>query len=177
MGRTVNLDEGIVDSSLWQQPATVCKVWFTMLAMCHRGVVALSVEALARRANVTVAEARQATAYLEAPDPESRSRINQGRRIEAIEGGWRVLNYYRYNPQGPTAPPAPAVALLGRKETLQEQVQRLNQEMLDGRGTHGSAVGSDGRGVRAQVDGHLRHDPGTGHGGPRLGRRLAGDEP
>jgi hypothetical protein len=39
---------------------------------------------------------RQALSILLAPDPDSRTKDHDGRRIEAIEGGWLILNYLKY---------------------------------------------------------------------------------
>jgi hypothetical protein len=31
-----------------------------------------------------------------APDPDSRTKTDKGRRIEEIDGGWRLINYVKY---------------------------------------------------------------------------------
>lgn len=51
---------------------------------------------LGRLANIPADQIEQAVAELEAPDPNSRSTEHDGRRIERIPGGWRVLNYEKY---------------------------------------------------------------------------------
>jgi hypothetical protein len=35
----------------------------------------------------------------ELPDADSRTKDNEGRRIETIEGGWLILNYQKYRAQ------------------------------------------------------------------------------
>jgi hypothetical protein len=85
----------LLDSSLWASatPATRC-VWITFLLDADpEGCVPTSVPGLARRAHVTVEEARAALALLEAPDPDSRTPDFEGRRIAKVAGGWQVLNF------------------------------------------------------------------------------------
>lgn len=68
-----------------------------MLAMADRqGRVWASIPGLANRARVPIEDARTAIATLLAPDRDSRTPDNEGRRIEPIDGGWRLLNYLKY---------------------------------------------------------------------------------
>lgn len=68
-----------------------------MLAICDRdGVVEASVPGLAREALVSRVECEQALAILSAPDPDSRTPDHEGRRIEKVDGGWRLLNHGKY---------------------------------------------------------------------------------
>jgi hypothetical protein len=55
-----------------------------------------SVSGLARAAAVTNEEAQLAVDELEAPDPESTTKTQDGRRIVRIPGGWQVVAYERY---------------------------------------------------------------------------------
>lgn len=57
---------------------------------------AQTLPALARAANVPLDQIEAAVAELESPDINSRSTEHEGRRIERIPGGWRVLNYEKY---------------------------------------------------------------------------------
>ncbi len=68
-----------------------------MLAMKNRfGQVAGSVPGLAALANVSIADCEVALSKLSSPDPYSRSIEFEGRRIESIEGGWKILNHGKY---------------------------------------------------------------------------------
>lgn len=68
-----------------------------MLAMADQnGIVNASVGGLARRANLTREECDAALSTLLAPDPDSKSPEHEGRRIEALDGGWLVLNHRAY---------------------------------------------------------------------------------
>lgn len=72
-------------------------VWVTMLAMKDRhGEVMGSVPGLANVARVPVDACRAAIKKFLSPDPDSRTADYEGRRIEAIQGGWAVLNHDAY---------------------------------------------------------------------------------
>ena len=87
----------IITSTVWAESNPTRITWITMLALCDAGgFVAASVPGLAHAARVTDDECREALAKLSAPDPESRTKDHEGRRIEAVPGGWRILNYLAY---------------------------------------------------------------------------------
>lgn len=68
-----------------------------MLAMADsRGRVWGSIPGLANRARVSVDAARTAINTFLSPDPDSRTKAADGRRIEAMEGGWRLINHEKY---------------------------------------------------------------------------------
>lgn len=91
------LFSSITDSSIWQEPSDVRVVWVTLMAMAdHAGRVHASVPGLARRANVARELAEQALHVFMSPDPDSRSKNNDGRRVEEIDGGWRLINHQFY---------------------------------------------------------------------------------
>jgi hypothetical protein len=87
----------IVTSSVWIEEDATLRVWIAMIATCDsEGLVQGSVPGFANLARVTVEQMRHAIERLSAPDPDSRTPDHDGRRIEAFEGGWRVLNYAKY---------------------------------------------------------------------------------
>jgi hypothetical protein len=55
-----------------------------------------SVAGLARAAAVTLDQAEKAVRELEAPDPDSTTKDEEGRRIVRIDGGWRIVAYTKY---------------------------------------------------------------------------------
>lgn len=68
-----------------------------MLAMADRhGRVYGSVPGLANIARVPVEDCKIALDCFLSPDRQSRSKVAEGRRIEEIDGGWRLLNYEKY---------------------------------------------------------------------------------
>lgn len=91
------LFSSITESTVWGEPATTRVAWVTMLAMSDPyGRVWASVPGLARRANITLEECQAALACFLSPDEHSRTPDHGGRRIEPIEGGWKLLNYAKY---------------------------------------------------------------------------------
>lgn len=87
----------ITESTIWCEPDTTRLCWITMLAMADsRGRVFGSIPGLANRSRVSVDAARTAINTFLSPDPDSRSSIAEGRRIEAIDGGWRLINHEKY---------------------------------------------------------------------------------
>lgn len=88
----------ITRSTIWGEDDATVKIWITMLAICDRdGIVEASVPGLAHEARKSIAEVEIALAKFMAPDPHSRTKEHEGRRIEEVRGGWRLLNhdYYR----------------------------------------------------------------------------------
>ncbi len=84
----------IVRSSIWSENDAVVRVWVTMLAIADRnGLVFASVDGLAHEARKTVEETEGALAKFLAPDPRSRSKNDDGRRIREVDGGWQLINY------------------------------------------------------------------------------------
>lgn len=91
------LFSSITDSSIWCEDSDTKVVWVTMLAMCDQnGEVHAAIPGLAKRAGVSVAATEVAVAKFIAPDPHSRTKTQDGRRIEEIDGGWRLVNYGLY---------------------------------------------------------------------------------
>lgn len=91
------LDSGIVNSTLWVQPDDVLRVWIWFLSQADaQGVVRTAAPALALICMKPVDRVREILALLEAPDPDSRSEVEEGRRIRKVPGGWQLINYAAY---------------------------------------------------------------------------------
>lgn len=91
------LFQKILTSTIWGEDDRTRIVWITMLAMCDSsGCVLSSLPGLARIANVPIVDAANAVEKFLAPDPYSSSPEYEGRRIEVIPGGWRLLNHAKY---------------------------------------------------------------------------------
>ena len=68
-----------------------------MLALADRdGIVEASLPGLADAARVTIEECQRALGILMSPDEYSRTRDHEGRRVEVVDGGWRLLNHAKY---------------------------------------------------------------------------------
>lgn len=91
------LFSSITESTIWCEPANTRLVWITMLAMADRkGRIHASIPGLANRARVPLEDTEKALQTFLSPDRYSRTEDFEGRRIEAIHGGWRLLNYAKY---------------------------------------------------------------------------------
>lgn len=96
----VLLWSSILDSSVWMQDAPTRLVWITLLAMKDSdGIVKTSVPGLAHRARVTLEECMSALQIFIAPDPMSTSKVEEGRRVREVPGGFFIINHemYRYS--------------------------------------------------------------------------------
>ena len=91
------LFNSIVTSTIWLEDDRTRLVWITMLALADKhGEVMASIPGLARVAGVPVDDCRIAIAKFLSPDPDSRSKDDEGRRIEPIDGGWQLINHAKY---------------------------------------------------------------------------------
>lgn len=91
------LFNSITESTIWSEPDHTRLVWITMLAMSdHAGRVWGSIPGLANRARVPLEKCEEALRSLMSPDKYSRTKEHEGRRIEDIDGGWRLLNHAKY---------------------------------------------------------------------------------
>jgi len=96
-GPFVKVYGSIVYSSVWRESKDTRLLWITMLAIAdEKGYVRASVGGLADLAKLAREECVAALEVLKAPDPDSKDKSNDGRRIVELQGGWRVLNKERY---------------------------------------------------------------------------------
>lgn len=97
MSGYTKLHSNLLTSTVWGESPVVCKVWVTLLAAADRdGIVEASIPGLARLASLTLAETEAALQKFLAADPYSRTPKYEGRRIEVVDGGWRLLNHAKY---------------------------------------------------------------------------------
>ncbi|HET8957348.1 MAG TPA: hypothetical protein VFM95_02710 [Microcella sp.] len=81
-------------SSMWAQSCEVRCVWIWMLLNADpEGFVPGTIPGLAIAANVPVDATRAAIALFMAPDPDSNTQSDEGRRLEKVPHGWRILNF------------------------------------------------------------------------------------
>lgn len=92
------LFSSITESTVWGESYSTRVVWVTMLAMSDaQGNVYGAIPGLSRRANVTVPEVEEALLAFLSPDSYSRTKDEDGRRIEEIDGGWHLINHGKYS--------------------------------------------------------------------------------
>lgn len=123
----------IVTSSLWVEPDSTVRVWVAMLATTDAdGIVEGSVPGFANLARVSVDQMRAAVATLSSPDPDSRTPDHEGRRIESIEGGWRILNYRAYRDRGQDKDGSKAPAMRAYRARLRRGSNASPQPVITG---------------------------------------------
>lgn len=94
------LQRSILTSSVWLQSLETRVVWVTLLALCDRdGMARCSPLGLAHIARVDPKACEEAIEILSSPDPDSRD-LGDGRRIERVNGGFKILNYERVLSEG-----------------------------------------------------------------------------
>lgn len=87
----------ILGSTIWEEDNATRILWITMLASADKeGRVEASVPGLATFARLSVEDTRKSLEKLKAPDKDSRTQDNEGRRIIEIDGGWLIYNYVKY---------------------------------------------------------------------------------
>lgn len=97
MNGYTKLFTSILASTIWREDDKTRLVWITMLAMSGKdGVVEGSIPGLADFAKVSIEDCEMALKKLMEPDPYSRSKEHEGRRIEEVDGGWLILNRSKY---------------------------------------------------------------------------------
>ena len=97
MSGYTKLFNSILASTVWREPMETRIVWITLLAMADKdGIAEGSIPGLADFARIPVEATREALLRLSSPDPDSRSLEHEGRRIEAVDGGWFLLNHAKY---------------------------------------------------------------------------------
>lgn len=81
-------------SSMWAESSDTRCVWlWLMLHADPEGFVPGTLPGLAVAANVSLPATREAVEKFMAPDPDSNTRENEGRRLEKVPHGWRILNF------------------------------------------------------------------------------------
>lgn len=110
----------ILSSSVWAEPDSTRIVWLTMLIMANRdGLVEATVPGIAYMARVSIDVCETAIATLSSPDRHSRTKVDDGRRVRQVEGGWLVVNYEAYSDKSSAEEKAEAARL--RQERKRER--------------------------------------------------------
>lgn len=129
----VPVDRNITTSSIWIQgtPAQL-KVWFFLMlhADPRTGTVPHSDPAIAHGCVLPLEETTAILEWLSQPDPYSRTKENDGRRIDRTEEGRvRLLNYERYRDKDHSTPRVQRLRQKRRErdETLDETVKRVSK--------------------------------------------------
>ena len=90
----------IFDSSIAESPEVRFTFMDLLVLADLNGVVDMTHEAIARRTNRPLDVVRSTIATLEAPDPDSRTKDHEGRRLKRLDAhrdwGWVILNYSQF---------------------------------------------------------------------------------
>jgi len=124
MGFT-KLDEGILQSSVMAESGSVFKVWIALLASCGQdGIAKVSSVFLSSACHLPQKTVDHAIENLSSPDPRSRSLNDEGRRIQRVDGGYRVINYEKYRAFSPNEgnPNSPGALRVRRWREKQKSV-------------------------------------------------------
>jgi len=101
----------IIASTIWAEPNPTRILWITLLALRGRDhVIEASIPGLAHYARISEKECLEAIETLSSPDPYSRSKEDDGRRIRAVDGGFFLINGEKYRQK------------MSREERLAKQV-------------------------------------------------------
>jgi hypothetical protein len=117
------LFNSIITSTIWSEDDQTRIIWITMLAIADKnGEVQGSIPGLARIAGVPVEACRSAITKFLSPDVDSRTKDDEGRRIELIDGGWHLLNHSKYRDMASDADRAEKAAI--RQARHRQKVKR-----------------------------------------------------
>ncbi len=89
---------GLVDSSIWEEPDHVFRVFIAMLTLKDMDHIVRPFDSykFARRIHMEVGQVLDALKVLSSPDRLRSDQEFEGRRIQAVEEGWLILNGAKY---------------------------------------------------------------------------------
>lgn len=87
-----------LDSSIWVKESKETRLlWVTMLMMKDSdGMIQSSLVGLASRAKLSDDECRASLKILLSPDQDDTSKVEEGRRVREVPGGWQIVNHELY---------------------------------------------------------------------------------
>lgn len=134
MSGYTKLFASIIHSTIWQESKETKLVWITLLALKDRdGLVEASIPGLAKVAGVTVTECETALGILMAPDPYSRSKAEEGRRLREVPGGWTIINHDAYRDRESADDVREKAAERKRRQRERERTKAAGVTERDGR--------------------------------------------
>lgn len=93
----IKLFSRLLNSSIWDEDDGTRAIWITLLVMADAdGMIVSTVSSVARNSRKTVPSTEAALEKFMAPDPATLTAEFEGRRLEKVEGGWRLLNHGKY---------------------------------------------------------------------------------
>ena len=120
------LKSSIIYSTIWDEDAETCKVWVTMLAMRNKdGEIFSSLPGLSHAARIGLEKTIKSVNKFLSPDPNSTTKEYEGRRIEVIDGGWRLLNHEKVKLEAQSANKAVYMKDYMKKKRANEKSQAV----------------------------------------------------
>jgi uncharacterized phage protein (TIGR02220 family) len=100
----LKLDCNIIFKSIWAEDSDTRIVWITMLAMADSdGLLQAAVTGISSVSKVSLEKTQKAIDMFLAPDKLSTNSSNEGRKIERVQEGYKILNYELYRQKDHTA--------------------------------------------------------------------------
>lgn len=166
MSGYTKLFSSIIHSTIWREPPHIKVVWVTMLALADQdGEVNASIPGLADAARVSIPECEEALQLFMSPDPYSRTPDNDGRRIEPVPGGWKILNHGVYR-ELQSAADIRAKAAERQKRYRENQAKRVTSRVTESDGSNDIAEAY----TEAEAKEEKNNTPLPPKGGKRGGR-------
>lgn len=121
------LKSSIIYSTIWEEDAETCKVWVTMLAMRNKdGEIFSSLPGLSHVSRIGLEKTIESVQKFISPDKNSTTKEHEGRRIEEISGGWRLLNHEKVKAEASSANKAAYMATYMKKKRAKEKSTGLD---------------------------------------------------
>ena len=149
----VKLIQSMLTSTVWSESDSTRIVFVTMLLMADKnGEVLGSIPGIARFAGVSIDSCSAAIERLSSPDKYSSSKLADGRRIVAIDGGWELVNHAKYREMASKEDSQHSAA--ERKRRQREREEAVTHGHGDVTHGHGDVTGCHGesRGVTENWD-------------------------
>lgn len=125
----VKLDDQLGDSSLMACPSDTFKVFFYILSRCGPdGISRTSPTGISAHCFLSLDVVRKAIETLESPDPDSRSKADEGRRIKDVDGGFLVVNYSKYRERGYSSKDSAVRMRRKRERDRAEEKKRIKRQ-------------------------------------------------
>jgi hypothetical protein len=139
---------GLVDSSIWDEDDDVFRVFMAMISLKDQDhIVRLTAYQLSRRIRRNEQDVLKALVILSSPDTKrSEPQDFEGRRIEQVEEGWKILNGEKYR-------------YLVQLEMKRARNRRSQQSWRNRQKIKNTPLAGETATVKAAEDGHL--DPKT----------------
>ena len=128
----VKVHKSMLLSSIWDEDDHTRIVWVTLLMLADQnGHVAASVTGIAHMARLSFKQTAVAMTKLLSPDPASRSKTEEGRRLVAADRGFTLVNYVAIKEGTDAQTEQRSSRIAGRKHRAKKAVEEAQSEQQD----------------------------------------------